>query len=245
MYLLFEDISDKNKTDAIDALIKDSTAKPSFYFLVILSVLMATYGLILNNASVVIGSMLIAPILSPMMSLALGITLSDNKLIRRSSFTLIKSVIYSILVAMLATLLLWRITGVADFQEVYNPEILSRTNASLPYLVIAIIAGLATSFARVKPELNEALPGTAIAVALVPPLATIGVGLATLNISVTLGALGLFLLNAVGIIAASVVVFSLMRIYKKRKIAEKSLQEAEEEQEEIVENFEKKKESEE
>ena len=242
MYLLFEDISEKNKADAIESLIKDSTAKPSFYFLVILSVLMAAYGLILNNTSVVIGSMLIAPLLSPIMSLALGITLSDKDIVSEATLTLGKSLLYSVLISMLATFLLWSITGDATFQESYNPEIMSRTIGTFPYFIIAVVAGLATSFARVKPELNAALPGTAIAVALVPPLATIGVGLATLNFSVALGALSLFLLNAIGIIAAAIVMFSLMRIYTKRKLAETSFEKALSEQQTIQEAFEKKKE---
>jgi uncharacterized hydrophobic protein (TIGR00341 family) len=241
MYLLFEDISENNKTEAIDNLIKDSTGKPSFYFLVALSVLMATYGLILNNASVVIGSMLIAPILSPMMSLALGITMSDHKLVVRSFSTLSKSVFYSVLIAMLATFLMWGTTGTAEFQSLYNQEILSRTDISGVYLIIAIIAGLATSFARVKPELNEALPGTAIAVALVPPLATIGIGIATLSLSVTLGALLMFVVNMIGIVAASVIMFSLMRIYTKRKVAEQSLEKAEQEKANIKEQYQQKK----
>lgn len=242
MYLLFHDIKDSNKTEAIDTLIKESTGKPSFYFLVILSVLMATYGLILNNTSVVIGSMLIAPILSPMLSLALGITLSDSTLIKRSMNTFLKSILYSIGIAMLATFLMWGTTGTEQFQEFYNPEILSRTEASFTYLMIAIVAGLATSFARVKPELNEALPGTAIAVALVPPLATIGIGVATLNITVTLGAFIMFALNALGIIIASVFMFSIMKIYKKHKVAQKSLQEAELITKETEEDFKKSKE---
>lgn len=241
MYRLFHDITDEQKSKAIDHLIDDSTARPSFYFLVILSIVMATYGLILNNASVVIGSMLIAPILSPIMSLALGITLSDSKLMRQSCFTLIKSVGFSIGVAMLATFLLWGITGSLEFQKVYNPEIISRTNASLPYFIIAVVAGLATSFARVKPQLNDALPGTAIAVALVPPLATVGIGIATLNIAVAFGAFSLFFLNAVGIIIASVIMFSLMKIYTKKDIAEESLQKTQEEQQKIKAEYEQQK----
>lgn len=239
MYLLFKEIDDNNKTQAIDALIKDSSPKPSFYFLVILSILMATYGLILNNTSVVIGSMLIAPLLSPIMSLALGVTLSDKNLIKQSGYTLLKSLGYSIIVSMLATFLLWRITGDATFQSIFNSEILSRTEVSLPYFVIAVIAGLATSYARVKPELNETLPGTAIAVALVPPIAVVGIGIATLNTGVTLGALSLFLINGIGILAAAVVMFSLMRIYTKQKVAQKSLEEAQQEHDRIVESYQK------
>lgn len=241
MYVLFSDIDESNKTNAIDSLIKDSTAKPSFFFLVIMSVLMASFGLLINNASVIIGSMLIAPILSPIISLALGITLGDQKLISRSALTIGKSVIYSVGLSALTTWLLWSVIKGNEFMSTYNPEILSRTEPNMVYLFIAIIAGLATTYARVKPELNESLPGTAIAVALVPPIATIGVGVATLNMTIISGALSLFILNAVGIIVASMFMFSLMNIYSKKRVVSKSIKEAEKEKEAIFKKAEKEK----
>lgn len=238
MYLLFSDIDESNKTKAIDSLIKDSTAKPSFFFLVIMSVLMASFGLLINNASVIIGSMLIAPILSPIISLALGITLGDTKLISRSAFAVGKSVVYSVGLSALTTWLLWSVIKGNEFMNTYNPEILSRTEPNMVYLFIAIIAGMATTYARVKPELNESLPGTAIAVALVPPIATIGIGVATLNMTIVSGALSLFILNAVGIIVASMVMFSLMNIYSKKKVVAKSIKEVEKEQKKLLKKVE-------
>lgn len=242
MYLLFEDIKEKDKTNAVDSLIKDSTPKPSFFFLVMLSVLMATYGLLINNASVIIGSMLIAPILSPILSLALGVTLADPQLIKRSGYTVAKSVLYSIILSAVATWLLWNVTS-GDFRTGYNPEILARIEPNIAYLFIAIIAGLATAFARVKPEISEALPGTAIAVALVPPIATIGIGVATFNLSVISGALSMFIINIIGILVASMVMFSLMNIYSKRKVAESSRKKADKEQAKITKKFQEKKDS--
>ena len=240
MYLLFSDINEKNKTEAIDSLIKDSSPKPSFFFLVVMSVLMATFGLLINNASVIIGSMLIAPILSPILSIGLGITLGDEKLLVRSASTVIKSLVYSIGISTLATWILWKTIRGSELMTTYNAEILSRTEPSVVYLLIAIVAGLATAYARVKPELNEALPGTAIAVALVPPIATIGIGIATMNVTIISGALSLFVLNAIGIIGAAVVMFSLMNIYSKKKVVEKSLKEAEKEHENIIKKAEQK-----
>lgn len=239
MYLLFSDIDEKNKAEAIDSLIKDSAPKPAFFFLVVMSVLMATFGLLINNSSVIIGSMLIAPILSPILSIGLGLTLGDNKLLTQSLSTVLKSLIYSIGISTLSTWILWKAVGGGELINGYNAEILSRTEPSIVYLFIAVIAGLATAYARVKPELNEALPGTAIAVALVPPIATIGIGIATLNTTIISGALSLFILNAVGIIAAAILMFSLMNIYSKKKVVEKSLKEVEKEHKEIIKKVEK------
>lgn len=240
MYLLFQDINEQEKETAIESLIQDSTGKPSFFFLVVMSVLMASFGLLLNNASVIIGSMLIAPILSPILSIALGITLGDNALIQRSGEALVKSILYSVALSALTTWLLWGVVGGNELQGLLNPEILSRIEPNIVYLFIAIVAGLATAYARVKPELNEALPGTAIAVALVPPIATIGIGVAFLRIDIISGAFSLFILNAIGIIVAAMFMFSMMNIYSKKKVVPKVIKQVDKEQEKIVKQAEKK-----
>lgn len=241
MYLLFSDINEKDKEEAIDSLIKDSAPKASFFFLVVMSVLMASFGLLLNNSSVIIGSMLLAPILSPILSMALGITLGDNKLIKQSGYTVLKSLLYSVGLSAITTWLLWGVVGGNELRTLLNPEILSRIEPNIVYLFIAIVAGLATAYARVKPELNDTLPGTAIAVALVPPIATIGIGVAFWNMTIISGALSLFILNAIGIILAAMVMFSMMNIYSKKKIVTKSLKELEKEKEALIKKVEKEK----
>lgn len=240
MYLLFKDIKEADKNIAINSLINESTPKPSFFFLVILSVVMATMGLIIDNISVVIASMLIAPILSPLLVVALGINMSDTSLIQRSLTTLGKSAFYSILLATLTTFVLWNFAiGVGGpFNEVFNPEVLSRTQPNFVYFLIAIVAGLTTAFARMKPELNETLPGTAIAIALVPPLAVIGIGIATWNISIIFGSLLMFIINSIGITFAALFIFSIMGIKEKKKVAERAEIKANKEQEKIVEKYE-------
>ena len=230
---VFRDIDEHNKSVAIDSLIVDSTPKPSFFFLVIMSVLMASFGLLLNNSSVIIGSMLIAPILSPILSIGLGITLGDNNLLKRSGYTIIKSLVYSITLSAITTWLLWGVIGGNELKGSLNPEILSRIEPNIVYLFIAIVAGLATAYARVKPELNEALPGTAIAVALVPPIATIGIGIAFLDLDIVSGALSLFVLNAIGIIVAAMFMFSLMNIYSKKNVVKTSIAKVDKQEEEL------------
>ncbi len=243
MYLLFKDIKEADKNIAINSLINESTPKPAFFFLVILSVVMATMGLLINNISVVIASMLIAPILSPILATALGISIADHDIIHRSLKTLLKSGIYAILLSALTTLVLWKFSiGIGGpFNEVFNPEILSRTQPNIIYFFIALVAGLTTAFARMKPELNETLPGTAIAIALVPPLAVIGIGIATWNISIISGAFAMFAINSFGIILAALVIFSLMDISAKKKVAKRAHNKANKEQEKIVEEFEEEK----
>jgi uncharacterized hydrophobic protein (TIGR00271 family) len=217
--VLFNNLTNKDKSEAIKHLIKASTPRQDFFFMTVLAVLTATFGLLLNNSAVIIGSMLIAPILYPILSLSLGITMSDSKLIYRSSYTLVKSSILGVLSAAAATLLF---TG--RFTEI-TPEILLRTYTSLPYVVIAIIAGLAGSFALVKPQLNETIPGIAISVALIPPLAVVGIGIAKFSWTIVSGSLLLYLVNVTGIVFASMLVFSLMDLYRKRGEADRTADE--------------------
>ncbi len=213
MHLIFSNINEKDKSNAIRELISDATPRPSFFFLVALSIIMATLGLLLNNASIIIGSMLIAPIMSPLLSMALGIVTAEERVISWSFITLAKAIGYSILFAIIIT---WLFGAEANIQ---NVEILSRTEPSIIYLIVAIISGIATSYARVKPELNEMLPGTAIAVALVPPIAVTGIGIATLNWTMATGAFQMFLLNCIGVVLSAMLMFSLMNLYSKRILA--------------------------
>lgn len=241
MSVLFDNITDNDKILAIEDLINDSTPRPSFFFLVVLSVLMATCGLLINNSAIIIASMLIAPILSPILSLGLGIVIADGNLISRSFFTLLKSSGYAIGLSAIVTWLLWNFTSSANFMTQLNPEILERIQPSIVYLLIAIIAGTATAFARVKPDVSDALPGTAIAVALVPPLATIGIGIATLRLDVVSGALSMFILNAIGIILAAMVMFSLMNLYTKKTVITQTVKKADKELENQIKKSQKSK----
>ena len=210
MLILFNTLTGKDKTAAVERLIRGSTPSQDFFFMIILSILMATFGLFLANTAIIIGSMLIAPMLYPLLSLSLGIIMSDFKLISRSFYTIGKSVIIAALAGAVAT---WLFSS--QLPEL-PPLIDTMTQPTLPYVVIAIIAGLAGSFALVKPQLNETLPGIAISVALIPPLATVGIGVARFDWVIISGSLLLFLVNAIGVIFASMITFSLMNFYVKR-----------------------------
>ncbi len=236
--ILFNTLSKKDKTDAIEKLISHSTPSSDFFFMTVLSVLMATFGILLDSIAVVIGSMLIAPLLSPILSLSLGVIMSDFKLISRSTGTIGKSMLLAIASAAVATLL---------FGNGANGMLMSVSEPSFLYVAVAIVAGFAATFALVKPKLNETLPGVAIAVALIPPLALMGVGIATWSWVMISGSFIIFLLNAIGIIFASMVTFSLMNFYIVRRIARETVNEEDEKlkkEQQDAENSEKYKKSE-
>jgi uncharacterized hydrophobic protein (TIGR00271 family) len=217
MLILFNNLTKEDKSKAVERLISASTPSQDFFFMIILSIITATFGLLLNNAAVIIGSMLIAPMLFPILSLSLGIAISDANLISRSFYTLIKSVAFGIFASALITLLFSN-----NLTEITS-EITSRTQATLPYIMIAIAAGLAGSFALVKPKLNETLPGIAISVALMPPLAVVGIGIARFDWTLVSGSFLLFLVNIIGVVFASLVTFSLMNFYVERGKAKETV----------------------
>lgn len=215
--LLFNNLTRKDKSQAVEHLITASTPRQDFFFMIILSILMATFGLLLDNSAIIIGSMLVAPMLYPILSLALGITISDQGLMSRSFYTILKSAGIGIAAAIAVTLLFS-----SQFSQI-TPEITSRAHPSLSYVIVAIISGLAGSFALVKPRLNDTLPGIAISVALIPPLAVVGIGIAEFDWELVSGSLLLFIVNTIGVIFASMLTFSMMNFYANREKAEETI----------------------
>lgn len=217
IFSIFKNLEEKEKGDAVENLICESTPRREFFMMIILSTAMAACGLLINSAAVIIGSMLIAPILSPILSLSLGLVISDPKLIKRSFYTLFKSTLVGLVASIvIAVFLLPQEYGM-------TPEIQSRTEISVVYIMIAIVAGIAASFAYVKESLNKTLPGVAISVALIPPLATSGIGVAMFDWGVISNSLFLFVSNVSGIIFASTIVFSLMNLHNKKRLIEQTV----------------------
>lgn len=225
IFARFRSIDDDGKAQAVRRLMENSTPSFDYFYMVALSVAMATLGLLAGNASVIIGSMLIAPVLYPLLSFSLGLVMSDYSIMTRSLYTLLKSVALGIGMAMVMTF-------VFALGDAPTEQIIALTKPSLLYLSVAIVAGLGVSYALARPSLNETLPGLAIAVALIPPLATVGIGMAKLDLGIAMGAFVMLLINVFGIAAASMVTFSLMNLYQKRAIAQSTIEKVEDKIEE-------------
>lgn len=223
LFARFQAIDENHKASVVRRLMESSTPDFDFFYLSGLAVLMATFGLLIDSTAVVIGSMLIAPLLYPILGVALGFVMSDITVIGRSLLTLSKSFGLGIVLAVIATLLFG-----GDIGTNLTPEIFARTDATLISIAVAIVAGLAVSYSLARPEWNESLPGIAISVALIPPLAVVGIGLAEFNIVVVKGSLLLLGVNVAGIVAAATVSFSLMNLHDKLYIAQSTIKREEE-----------------
>lgn len=162
----------------------------------------ATFGLVENSPAVIIGAMLISPLMGPIMATGLALAIGDVYLGIRAVVNLLASVAVSIA---FAGILVWLL----PFHSA-TAEIVSRTNPNLLDLGIALLSGLAGSVlvCRGGGEGATALPGVAIAVALMPPLCAMGFGLgAGVNLDIMSGAGLLFLTNLVAIVASAFVIF--------------------------------------
>ena len=186
----------------------------SFYFLLGLSGVIATLGLLADSVAIIIGAMIIAPLIGPITGIAYSTTIANRRLLRRSFLTLSTGVIFTVFISFLVA---WMV-GL----KTITPEILARTNPTLLDLIIALAAGAAGAFANTRRRIADALPGVAIAVALVPPLSVVGIGLALKNSSLAFGASVLFVTNLTGIIFSGVVIL-LLQSYGSVKRAKQGL----------------------
>lgn len=178
-----------------------------FFLLVVLSCSIATLGLITNSPAVIIGAMLVAPLMSPIIGIGLASIKGDAGLARSSTTALFLGAALAILLAYLMTLVNTRLPFVV-LQEL-PAEVLARTHPSPIDLVIALAGGLAAAYAMTRPNISAALPGVAIATALMPPLCTVGIGLSLSRWDVAGGAFLLFATNAITIAFAAALVFFL------------------------------------
>jgi uncharacterized hydrophobic protein (TIGR00271 family) len=200
-------VSQKRRAEVQVRLRDDSSPDFDFFLLVLLSSVIATLGLLINSPATIIGAMLVAPLMSPIIGLGMGSIRGDDKLLRDAASALLRGAILSIVIAALLTL--WNIyMPFIDLREnTLPPEVMSRTQPSPIDLAIALAGGLAAAFALAMPNISAALPGVAIATALMPPLCTIGIGLAFTRWDVAGGALLLFVTNSVTIAFAAMLVF--------------------------------------
>ena len=186
----------------------EQAARPGlqYYLLSALSCVLATLGLITNSVAVIIGAMLVAPLMGPIMGLALSSIRSRPGLYRRSLFGLASG-------AALAITLSALIAAVArhlpfDALATVPPEVRSRANPSLFDLGIALAGGSAGAYATARMKGVAAVIGVAIATALMPPLCAVGIGIALTDVDIARGAFLLFLTNLVAIAFSAVVVFA-------------------------------------
>jgi uncharacterized hydrophobic protein (TIGR00271 family) len=204
----------QEQKEIIDEITESASPGFDFFLLVVLSCSIATMGLITDSPAVIIGAMLVAPLMSPIIGLGLGSIMGSAKLAESALSALLRGALLAVLLSTVMTVVN-RFLPFVVLQELPQ-EVLARTHPSPIDLVIALAGGLAAAYAMTRPKISAALPGVAIATALMPPLCTIGIGVALQRADVAGGAALLFVTNAITIAFAAALVFFLQGFAPKR-----------------------------
>ena len=200
-------IKSKEKQDLNVFKLLSDGARPTieYYILTILSCIIATTGLIQGSTATIIGAMIVAPLMTPILAFSLGVIWGDIDLIKTSMQSIIKGTVIAILISALIAYLVPIPT--------YSGEIIARTKPSLFDIIVAVASGIVGAYGNANKKISNTLVGIAIAVALMPPLCTIGIGLGKFNIEIATGATILFIINLVSISLAGAIVFWAMKIH--------------------------------
>lgn len=206
--LFFKELLDISKdTDreaTIEGVKKDISFKGHNAWILIFSVFVASIGLNVSNTAVVIGAMLISPLMGPIVGLGLSVAINDVETLRKSLINLGVMVVLSVITAYLY----FTISPLTK----ETPELLARTYPTILDVLIAIFGGLALIVAKTKKgTMASVIFGVAIATALMPPLCTVGYGLAVGNLQYAGGAIYLFSINAVFIALTSFLLAKILR----------------------------------
>ncbi len=174
-------------------------------FILFCAIIIAAVGLNLNSIPVIIGAMLISPVMGPILGFGLGVSINDTSLVKDSAKNFLVMVVISILASTLFYL-------ISPLQLEQQTELLARTNPTLYDVLIALFGGFAGILETSRKERGgTVIPGVAIATALMPPLCTVGYGIAHLAPKFILGAFYLFLINSVFISLATIITVKYLR----------------------------------
>ncbi|SDS04322.1 DUF389 domain-containing protein [Christiangramia echinicola] len=194
---------DTDRESTVEAVQKDISFKGHNAWILIFSIFVASIGLNVSSTAVVIGAMLISPLMGPIVGVGMSVAINDVDTLKRSFVNLGIMVGLSVLTATIY----FFISPVKN----ETPELVARTYPTILDVLVAIFGGLALIVAKTKKgTIASVILGVAIATALMPPLCTVGYGLANAKWQFSLGAIYLFSINAVFIALSTFVVCKLL-----------------------------------
>ncbi|MBP7229653.1 MAG: TIGR00341 family protein, partial [Moraxellaceae bacterium] len=199
---------DKADDAEIETRIRDGVElRGATPWILIFAIFVASVGLNVNSAAVIIGAMLISPLMGPIMGAGLGVAVYDFDLVKRS----LTNLGIATLISLIVSALYFSLTPLQQAQS----ELLARTSPTLWDVLIALFGGLAGIVGMTRREKSNVIPGVAIATALMPPVCTAGYGIATGQWNYFGGALYLYTINCVFISLATVVGIRALKLKRR------------------------------
>lgn len=203
------DITSNERKIFCRELIDSSHLNGSVYFLLVVSIFIVLAGLLKNSIPLLIGGMLVAPMLSPVLGLSLAIIIMKPKVVIRAVKVFLLTTLLALSVSMLFGLIFPFRTNEMD--------LIRQMGAGGFELFIAILAGAAASLSWAKKNLSTNLAGIAIAVTLLPPLAVAGLALAALDYTIFSMAIETYFINVLGIVIGSFAIFMVIKVKQEEK----------------------------
>lgn len=199
----------ESRIKLVDRLQTNSRFDFDFIALIVLSTVIAAFGLVQNSGAVVIGAMLVAPLMTPLVGTGFGLVQGNWFLVRRAIVSTLSGFAIAFLVGLAVGLVVQgsMLLGLLTQGVEVNSELQARGHPNLLDFIIALASGIAAAYAMGRPNLLSALPGVAIAAALVPPIATSGLALAIAQWGLSIWALLLFFTNIVAIVLGTTIAF--------------------------------------
>jgi uncharacterized hydrophobic protein (TIGR00271 family) len=193
------DLTLADRVSLFDRIQGGSRLTSDFIVMISLSVLIASFGLMADNSSVVIGAMLVAPFMTPLIGIGLALAQGNLALLKRSAIATGAGLLVGVLLSY--------ILGICVPLDELPLEILARGDPNIVDLAIAFVSGMAAAYALSRESVAESIVGVAIAAALVPPLSCIGIMFANHRILETEGAIILLVTNLAAIALGAAFVF--------------------------------------
>lgn len=200
--------NDTDEAGTVESIIKNVEFKSANAWTLVFAIFVASVGLNVNSAAVIIGAMLISPLMGPIVGAGLALGINDNTLLQKA----VRNLAIAVVISVVTSTLYFFLSPLSEAQS----ELLARTQPTFYDVLIAFFGGATGIVASSRRERGNAIAGVAIATALMPPLCTAGYGLANGNWKYFLGALYLFTINSI-FIALSTFIFVRYLKFKKVK----------------------------
>lgn len=182
---------------------------PEYYVLCAIAGTIGTFGLLMNNGTAIIGAVLIAPLMGPILGISFSSLTGRRYSTRRAVLTLCLGVLVVLAISYLASLPFLSV-GITE-------EMTSRTKPTLLNLLIAFPAGFLAGYTRIRKSLSDKVYGVAMSVTTLPPLCIAGIALAQSQFPLFSGAILMFFSNFLGILVSSFIAFCLSELQRIRK----------------------------
>jgi len=202
--------------DSIKQLLEDGSLSPRFILFTVLSAAIATLGIVMNSSSILIGSMLIAPLLIPVIGLSVGVGSGSPRLVITSLKSLTVGLVLSVIVSYIVARSILPIHLDDTLYQNFSDGFL--------YSMVALFSGVLAIYSWFTPKTDQIIPGVGIAVALVPPLAFLGVVLATREVNFLTDILQLIFINLTGIFIGGFITFLISTLFSKHSNHERGTQ---------------------